>query len=127
MEMNPRKSVQSATAKGDSGIDNMAYLSGDDTGGTGHTQVYESSNNMLDSKSISESQIESDMDLVEDISFDDEIYSDTEDGENFLAAESLEEIFDFSTFASSPCTVVSLQDKLTDLDPRYSPKVFRST
>ena len=45
-----RKSIQSAAAKGDSGIDNMAYLSGDDTKvGTGHTkaEVYESSNNML--------------------------------------------------------------------------------
>ena len=42
-------SIQSATEKGDSGIDEIAYLSGDDTGGTGHTQVYESSNNMLDS------------------------------------------------------------------------------
>ena len=114
-----RKSIQSAAAKGDSGIDNMAYLSGDDTGGTGHTQVYESSNNMLDSHSISENQSESDMDLVEDISSDDEIYSDTEDGEYFLTEESLEEISDFGTFTSSPCTVVSFQDKhsLTDLDP----------
>ena len=75
------KSIQSATDRGDSGIDNIIYLSGDDTGGNGHTQVYESSNNMLDSKSISENQSESDMDLVEDISSDDEIYSDTEDGE----------------------------------------------
>ena len=72
-----RKSIQSATDKGDSGIDNIAYLSADDTGGTGHTQVYESSNN------ISENQSESDMDLVEDISFDDEIYSDTDDGDYF--------------------------------------------
>ena len=113
------KSVQSAAAKGDSGIDNIAYLSGDDTGGTGHTQVYESSNNMLDSKSISENQSESDMDLVEDISCDDEIYSDTDDGDYFLTEESLEEILDFGTFTSSPCTVVSFQDKhsLTDLDP----------
>ena len=112
------KSVQSAAAKGDSGIDNIAYLSGDDTGGTGHTQVYESSNNMLDSKSISENQSESDMDLVEDTSSDDEIYSDTDDGDYFLTEESLEEILDFGTFTSSPCTVVSFQDKhsLTDLD-----------
>ena len=74
---------------------------------------------MLDSKSISENQSESDMDLVEDISSDDEIYSDTEDGEYFLAVESLEEILDFGTFTSSPCTVVSFQEKhsLTDLDP----------
>ena len=113
------RSVQSATAKGDSGIDNMAYLSGDDTGGTGHTQVYVSSNNMLDSKSTSENQSESDMDLVEDISSDDEIYSDTDDGDYFSTEESLEEILDFGTFTSSPCTVVSFQDKhsLTDLDP----------
>ena len=41
------KSIQSATERGDSGIDNIAYLPGDDTGGTGHTQVYESSENML--------------------------------------------------------------------------------
>ena len=37
------KSIQSATEMGDSGIDNIAYLPGDDTGGTGHTQLYESS------------------------------------------------------------------------------------
>ena len=49
----PLGSIQSA-AKGNSGIDNIAYLSGDDTGGTGHTQVYESRENMLDSKSISD-------------------------------------------------------------------------
>ena len=112
------ESIQS-TDKKDSGIDNIAYLSGDDTGGTGHTQVYESRENMLDSHSISENQSESDMDLVEDISSDDEIYSDTEDGEYFLTEESLEEILDFGTFKSSPCTVVSFQDKhsLTELDP----------
>ena len=75
--------IQSATERGDSDIDKIAYLSGDDTGGTGHTQVYESSNNMLDSKSISENQSESDMDLVEDISSGDEIYSDTDDGDYF--------------------------------------------
>ena len=112
-------SIQSAIERGDSGIDNIAYLSGDDTGGTGHTQVYESRENMLDSKSISENQSESDMDLKEDISSNDEIYSDTDDGEYFLTEESLEEILDFGTFTSSPCTVVSFQDKhnLTDLDP----------
>ena len=113
------KCIQSITNKGDSCIDNIAYLSGHDTGGTGHTQVYESSNNMLGSQSISENQSESDMDLVEDISSDDEIYSDTEDGEYFSTEESLEEILDFGTFTSGPCTVVSFQDKysLTDLDP----------
>ena len=82
------ESIQT-TDKGDSGIDNIAYFSGDDTGGTGHTQVYESRENMLDSHSISENQSEFDMDLVEDISSDDEIYSDTEDGEYFLTEESL--------------------------------------
>ena len=74
---------------------------------------------MLDSKSISENQSESDMDLVEDISSDDEIYSDTDDGDYFSTEESLEEILDFGSFHSSPCTVVSFQDKhsLIDLDP----------
>ena len=112
-------SIQSAGTKESSGIDNIAYWSGDDTGGTGHTQVYECRENMLDSKSISENQSESDMDLIEDISSDDEIYSDTDDGEYFLTEESLEEILDFGSFTSSPCTVVSFQDKhsLTDLDP----------
>ena len=112
-------SIQSAGTKESSGIDNIAYWSGDDTGGTGHTQVYESRENMLDSKSISENQSESDMDLIEDISSDDEIYSDTDDGEYFSTEESLEEILDFGSFTSSPCTVVSFQDKhsLTDLDP----------
>ena len=50
------KSIQSATEREDSGIDNIAYLPGDDAGGTGHTQVYESSENMLVSHSISENQ-----------------------------------------------------------------------
>ena len=112
-------SIQSAVTKENSGIDNITYLSGDDTGGTGHTQVYESRENMLDSKSISENQSESDMDLIEDISSNDEIYSDTDDGEYFSTEESLEEILDFGSFTSSPCTVVSFQNKhsLTDLDP----------
>ena len=115
----PLQECIQSTDKGESGIDNIAYLSGDDTGGTDHTQVYESRENMLDSHSISENQSESGMDLVEDISSDDEIYSDTEDGEYFSTEESLEEILDFGTFTSSPCTVVSFQDKhsLTDLDP----------
>ena len=114
------KSIQSATERGDSGIDKIAYLSGDDTGGTGHTQVYESSNNMLDSKSISENQSESDMNLVEDISSDDEIYSDTDDGDYFPAVESLEETLEIELLSTSvPCTVVSsqIQCSLTDLDP----------
>ena len=116
------KCIQSIADRGDSGIDNIPYLSGDNTRlGTDHTKtdVYESKENMLESHSISENQSESDMDLVEDISSDDDIYSDTEDGEYFLTEESLEEILDFGTFTSSPCTVVSFQDKhsLTDLDP----------
>ena len=98
--------IPGITDKGDSGIDNIAYLSGDNTRlGTDHTKtdVYESKENMLDSH----------------ISSDDESYSDTDDGEYFLREESLEEILDFGTFTSSPCTVVSFQDKhsLTDLDP----------
>ena len=119
-------SIQSAIKRGDSGIDNIAYLSGDDTGGTGHTQVYESRENMLDSKSISENQSESDMDLIEDISSDDEIYSDTDDGEYFLTEESLEETLEIELLSTSgPCTVVSFQDKhsLTDLDPGMSSEV----
>ena len=113
-------SIQSAVTKESSGIDNIAYLSGDDTGGTGHTQVYESRENMLDSKSISENRSESDMDLIEDISSDDEIYLDTDDGEYFSTEESLEETLEIEPlFTSSPCTVVSFQNKpsLTDLDP----------
>ena len=116
------KCIQSITDKGDSGIDNIVYLSGDNTRlGTNHTKtdVYESKENILDSYSISENQSESDMDLVEDISSDDEIYSDTDDGKYFSTEECLEEILDFGSFQSSPCTVVSFQDKhsLTDLDP----------
>ena len=113
-------SIQSAVTKESSGIDNIAYLSGDDTGGTGHTQVYESRENMLDSKSISENRSESDRDLIEDISSDDEIYSDTDDGEYFSTEESLEETLEIELLSTSgPCTVVSFQNKhsLTDLDP----------
>ena len=113
-------SIQSAVTKESSGIDNIAYLSGDDTGGTGHTQVYESRENMLDSKSISENRSESDRDLIEDISSDDEIYLDADDGEYFSTEESLEETLEIELLSTSgPCTVVSFQNKhsLTDLDP----------
>ena len=50
---------------------------------------------------------------------DDEVYSDTDDGEYFLTDESLEGILDFGSFKRTPCTVVSFQEKhsLTDLDP----------
>ena len=117
-----RKSIQSPTERGDSGIDNIAYLSEDDTRlGTDHTKadVYESSNNMLVGNSISENQSESDMDLEDDIFSDDEIYSDTDDGDYFLADESLEGTLDFGSFKCTPCTVVSSQKKhnLTNLDP----------
>ena len=117
------KGIQSTTEKGDSGIDNLTYLSGDDTKlGTDHTKadVYESSNDMSEGKSISENQSESDMDLVEDISSDDEIYSHTDDGEYFSAVESLEETLEIELLSTSvPCTVVSsqIQCSLTDLDP----------
>ena len=50
------------------------------------------------------------MDLVEDISSDDEIYSDTDDGDYFLAVESLEETLEIELLSTSvPCTVVSSQ------------------
>ena len=116
------KSIQIATERGDSGIDNIAYLSKDDTRlGTDHTKddVYESSNNMFVGNSISENQSESDMDLEDDIFSDDEIYSDSDDGDYFSADESLEGTLDFGSFKSTPCTVVSPQEKhsLTDLDP----------
>ena len=116
------KSIQSATDRGDSGIDNTAYLSGDDTKlGNDHTKadVYESSDNMLVSHSISENQNESDINLKDDILPDDEVYSDTDDGEYFSTDESLEGILDFGTFKSTPCTVVSFQEKhsLIALDP----------
>ena len=115
------KSIQGATEREDSGIENIAYLSGDDTRlGTDHTKsdVHESSDNMLVSYSISKNQSESDRDLKDDILSDDEVYSDTDNREYFLTDESLEEILDFGSFRSSPCTVVSFQDKhsLTDLD-----------
>ena len=94
-------SIQSAIERGDSGIGYKAYLSGDDTGGTGHTKVYESRENMLDSKSISENQSESDMDLIEGISSDDEIDSDTDDGEYFSTEESLEETLEIEPLSTS--------------------------
>ena len=116
------KCIQGITDKGDSAIDDIAYLSGDDTRlGTDHTKadVYESSDNMLVSHSVSRNQRESDRDLKDDSLSEDKIYSDTDDEEYFLTDESLEEILDFGSFKSSPCTVVSFQDKhsLTDLDP----------
>ena len=102
----------------------MTYLSGDDTKlGTDHTKadVYESSNDMSVSSSISENQIQSDSGLEDglfSLAEDNEICSDSDNGSYFLADESLEEVLDASC-KSSPCTVVSSQEKhsLTDLDP----------
>ena len=50
------------------------------------------------------------MDLVEDVSSDDEIYPDTDDGEYFSAVESLEETLEIELLSTSaPCPVVSSQ------------------
>ena len=65
----PGKSIQSATERGDSGIRNLAYLSGDDTKlGTDHTKadVYESRNNMSVGSSTGENQIQSVSNLKDD-------------------------------------------------------------
>ena len=91
-----RMSIQSATERGDSGIDNLAYLSGDYTGGTGYTQVYKSSNSILVHNSISEDQSESDRDLEDGFFSDDEIYSNSDDGDYFLTDESPEGTLDAS-------------------------------
>ena len=115
----PGKSIQSATERGDSDIDNITYLFGDDTRlGMDHTkaEIYESNNNMLVGNSISENQSESNMDLEDDIFSDDEIYSDSDDGDYFLADESLEGTLDFDIFKSCPCTVVPSQ-AVSELDP----------
>ena len=83
------KSIQSTT-QGDSGIDNLTCLSGDDTKlGTDHTKadVYESSNDMSESKSISEYQSESDSDLKDDffsVPEEIEIFSESDDRESYV-------------------------------------------
>ena len=118
------KGIQRNPAKGDSSNSNLTCLSGDDTKlGTDHTKadVYESSNNMLVSSSISENQIQSDSDLEDDLfslAEDNEICSDSDDDPYFLAETSLGEVLDASS-KRSPCTVVSSQENnsLTDLDP----------
>ena len=118
------KSIQSTTEKGDSSNSNLTYLSRDDTKlGTYHTKadVYESGNDMSVSSSIGKNQIQSDSDHEDDLfslAEDNEICSDSDDGAYFLADESLEEVLDASS-KSTPCTVVSSQEKhsLTDLDP----------
>ena len=82
------KSIQSTT-QGDSGIDNLTHLSGDDTKlGTDHTKanVYESSNDMSGGKSISENQNKSDSELEDDffsVPEETEIFSESDDGEYF--------------------------------------------
>ena len=83
-------SIQSATERGDSGNDNLTYLSGDDTKlGTDYTKayVYESSIDMSVVNSISENQIESDSSLEADLFLlaknDNDIFSDSEDGTFF--------------------------------------------
>ena len=118
------KGIQSNPAKEVSSNSNLTCLSGNDTKlGTDHTKadVYESSNNMSVSSSISENQMQSDSDLEDDLfslAEDNKICSDNDNGSYFLAEESLEEVLDASS-KSSPCTVVSSQENnsLTDLDP----------
>ena len=118
------KSIESATEKGDSSNDNLTYLSGDNTElgiDDTKTDVCESSNDMSVSSSISENQMQSDSDLEDDLFSlpeDNEICSDSDDGAYILADESLEEVMDASS-KSTPCTVVSSQEKhsFTDLDP----------
>ena len=99
-------------------------MSGDDTKlGTDHTKadVYESSNDMSTGSSISENRIQSDSDLEDDLfslAEVNEICPDSDDGAYISGDESLEEVLDASS-KSTPCTVVSSQEKhsLTDLDP----------
>ena len=118
------KGIQRNPAKGDSSNNNLTYLSGDDTKlGTDHTKadVYEFSNNMSVSSSITENQIQSDSDLEDDLfslAENNEICSDSDDEPYFSAEESLEEVLDASS-KSSPCTVVLSQENnsLTNLDP----------
>ena len=73
------------------------------------------------SSSMSKNHIQSDSSLEDDLfslAEDNEICSESDDGSYFSADESLEEVLDASS-KSSPCTVVSSQEKhsLTDLDP----------
>ena len=125
------KGIQSNPAKEVSSNSNLTCFSGDDTKlGTDHTKadVYESSNNVSVSSSISKNQIQSDSDLEDDLfslAEDNEICSDSDDGSYSLAEESLEEVLDASS-KSSPCTVVSSweNNSLTDL---YSSAAQRSS
>ena len=84
------KGIQSIPAKGDSSNSNLTYLSGDDTKlGTDHTKadVYESSNDMSVTSSISENQMQSDSDLEDDLfslAEDNDICSDSDNGAYFF-------------------------------------------
>ena len=79
----------------DSGIRNLAYLSGDDTKlGTDHTKadVYKSSNSMLADDSIREDQNDTDIDLDDNffsLDREEENDSDSDNGGYFSADESL--------------------------------------
>ena len=126
-------SIQSATERGDSGNNNLTYLSGDDTRlGTDHTKtdVYESSNDMSVGNSISENQIISDSDLEDDLfslaKDDNDIFSDGDDGAYFLADEGLEGTLDAS-FKSLSCTDVSAQPQHRNVDSRSVPELDPGT
>ena len=129
------KSIQSTTERGDSGIRNLAYLSGDDTRlGTDHTKadVYESSNSMLVGDSIREDQNDTDIDLDDNffsLTREEENDSDSDNGGYFLADESLERTLDAS-FKSIPCMagVVTQTLGVKELDPDtvFSSKVPNS-
>ena len=129
------KSIQSATERGDSGIRNLAYLSGDDTKlGTDYTKadVYESSNSMLVGDSIREDQNDTDIDLDDNffsLVREEENDSDSDNGGYFLADESLERTLDAS-FKSIPCmtgvATQTLSVKELDPDTVLSSKVLNS-
>ena len=121
--------IQSATERGDSGNDNLTYLSGDDSRlGTDHTKadVYESSDDMSVGNSINESQIESDSDLEDDLfslaKDDNDIFSDSDDGAYLSADESLVGTLDAS-FKSAPYTDVSAQPQHKNVGSRSVPEL----
>ena len=121
--------IQSATKRGDSGNDNLAYSSGDDTRlGIDQTKadVFEPSNDMSVGNSIGENQIESDSDLENDLfslaKDDNDVFSDSDDGAYLLADESLEGTLDAS-FKSFPCTDVSAQTQHKNVGSRSVPEL----
>ena len=129
------KSIQSAIERGDSGIRNLAYLSGDDIKlGTDHTKadVYESSNSMLVGDSIRKDQNDTDIDLDDkffSLAREEENDSDSDNGGYFLADESLERTLGAS-FKSIPCmtgvATQTLSAKELDPDTVLSSKVPNS-